>query len=182
MGEIHQAPAVLRFVAVFSQHEAALEWAEQEATSVWGVVALKSAAFSFDATDYYEASMGPGLRKQFWAFEQLADPGKLADWKLAANRWEKEYAEIAGHDEPRPLNIDPGYLTLGKLVLASTKDHAHRIYLRDGIYAETTLYYKDKQWQAREWTFADYRREDYHAFFDQCREYLKQRLRKEPRA
>ncbi len=182
MGDIHQAPAVLRIMAAFSRHGAALKWAEQTATATWGAVALTNKPFPFDATDYYEASMGTGLRKQFWAFEQLADPGELADWKLAANQWEKEYAEIAGHDEPRPLNIDPGYLTLGKLVLASTKDHSHRIYLRDGIYAETTLYYKDKQWQAREWTFPDYRREDYHAFFDQCREFLKQRLRKEPRA
>jgi hypothetical protein len=63
-------------------------------------------------------------------------------------------------------------MTPAKLVLASTKDHAHRIYLSQGIYAEVTLFYRDREWQAREWTFPDYRRADYHAFFDACRNYL----------
>ncbi|MFP6659163.1 MAG: DUF4416 family protein, partial [Pirellulales bacterium] len=95
-------------------------------------------------------------------------------------QWEQQYAVEAQTAELRPLNIDPGYLSRGKLVLASTKDHSHRIYLRDGIFAEATLYYKDRQWQSREWTFPDYRRADYHAFFERCRDYLKGRLRREP--
>jgi hypothetical protein len=182
MGEIQQPEQVLPIVAAFSCHEAALAWAADRATAEWGGTALTSDAIAFDATDYYQSSMGSGLRKQFWAFEQFADQGDLAERKILTNQWEQQYAEGANHGEPRPLNIDPGYLSRGKLVLASTKDHSHRIYLRDGIYAEVTLYYKDKQWQAREWTFPDYRRADYHAFFDQCRDYLKERLRKELRA
>ena len=70
------------------------------------------------------------------------------------------------------MNIDPGYLTQAKLVLASTKDHAHRIYLDRGIFAEVTLFYKDRHWQHRDWTFPDYRRADYHAFFDECRQFF----------
>jgi hypothetical protein len=78
----------------------------------------------------------------------------------------------------RPLNLDPGYLELAKLVLASTKDHAHRIYLGQGIHAEVTLQYRQKAgWQPQPWTFPDYRRADYHEFFDRCREYLHRRLR-----
>jgi hypothetical protein len=117
--------------------------------------------------------MGPSLEKCFFAFERLVDPGELADRKWQANAWEAEYAESAGHEEPRPLNVDPGYLTPAKLVLASTKDHAHRIYLSRGIYAEVTLFYKDRRWQHRAWTFADYRRADYQRFFTECREYLR---------
>ena len=79
--------------------------------------------------------------------------------------------------EPRPLNLDPGYLTLGKLVLASTKDFAHRIYLSRGIYAEVTLYYRHGRWEHHQFTFADYRREDYQHFFSQCRDVLHRRLR-----
>jgi hypothetical protein len=71
------------------------------------------------------------------------------------------------------LNLDPGYITQAKLVLASTKDHAHRIYLADGIFAEVTLSYKHRRWQPHEWTFPDYRRDDYQAFFTQCRDYLR---------
>ena len=76
------------------------------------------------------------------------------------------------HAEPRPLNLDPGYITPAKLVLASTKDHAHRIYLRDGIFAEVTLVYRQRKWQPLEWTYPDYRRDDYQRFFTQCREWL----------
>ena len=62
-------------------------------------------------------------------------------------------------------------------MLASTKDHAHRIYLARGIYAEVTLYYKHRCWQSGEFTFADYRRDDYQQFFTQCRDLLRERRR-----
>jgi hypothetical protein len=69
----------------------------------------------------------------------LIDPGRLAEIKRLTNEWEAEYAALEIHPEPRPLNLDPGYITAAKLVLASTKDQGHRIYLRDGIFAEVTL-------------------------------------------
>lgn len=125
--------------------------------------------------------MGPGLLKTFFALERPFEAARLPEVKLLTNRWEEEYAATAGLPEPRPLNLDPGYLTLAKLVLASTKDHAHRIYLSDGIFAEVTLYYSQRRWQVREWTFADYRRDDYQAFFTQCREYFRQHIRPEAR-
>jgi hypothetical protein len=102
---------------------------------------------------------------------------KLSFSKLLTNQWEVEYAQAAGLPEPRPLNLDPGYLTLGELVLASTKDFAHRIYVGRGIHAEVTLYYKHPRWQHHEYTFADYRREDYQRFFSDCREWLHRRQR-----
>jgi hypothetical protein len=95
------------------------------------------------------------------------------------NRWEEEYAAASDHAESRPLNLDPGYLTLGKLILASTKDFAHRIYLARGIYAEVTLQYKHRRWQHHEYTFPDYRRADYQQFFSECRDTLHERLQKE---
>ncbi|MBO7722915.1 MAG: DUF4416 family protein, partial [Thermoguttaceae bacterium] len=75
----------------------------------------------------------------------------------------------------RPLNLDPGYIDLGKFVLASTKDHGHRIYLRDGIFAEITLSYSQKRWQALPWTYADYKNEANQVFLTDCRNYLHQR-------
>ena len=150
-----------------------LEWGLEQAAAHWGPVALSSAPFIFAETSYYEPTMGGPLEKRFWAFERLIDPAELVERKLQANDWEAKYAELGDHAEPRPLNLDPGYLTPAKLVLASTKDHAHRLYLSRGIYAEVTLYYKDRHWQPRDWTFADYRRADYAQFFDACREYLR---------
>jgi len=173
MGEILQPVPVLPLVAAFSRYPAALQWARDRIEAAWGPIQLASPLFFFEETAYYEPTMGPGIQKCFWALKQRADPGAVVDWKLQANAWEREYAEESGHAEPRPLNLDPGYITSSKLVLATTKDHAHRIYLSRGIYAEVTLFYKHRSWQHRDWTFPDYRRADYQQFFSQCRDYLR---------
>jgi hypothetical protein len=173
MGAIHPPSPALLMVAAFSRYDEAIDWARERIAAQWGSIALESPRFAFDETRYYDPTMGAGLKKCFWAARAPVDPGALAERKLEANLWEGEYASLARHAESRPLNIDPGYLTLAKLVLASTKDHAHRLYLGAGIYAEVTLSYRDRRWQAHEWTFPDYRRADYQAFFTECRDYLK---------
>ena len=172
MGEIHQPIPVLLIVAASSRHAAALELARERVAQEFGTLALTSEAFAFTETDYYTATMGADLKKQFLACRPTIDPGKLARIKRRTNEWEAEYAALGRHPEPRPVNLDPGYITPAKLVLASTKDHAHRIYLAQGIYAEVTLAYRRHEWQAMEWTYPDYRRADYQTYFTQCREYL----------
>jgi hypothetical protein len=179
MGEITPPTDVLLLLAAFSRHAVALEWAQKKAIDVWGPIAAASEPFSFAETEYYEPTMGPGLAKCFWAFERRIDPAELVEVKLQTNAWEAEYAKQADHREARPLNLDPGYLTPAKLVLASTKDHAHRLYLARGIFAEVTLSYKNRHWQAHPWTFPDYRRADYQAYFSQCRAYLRDRERED---
>lgn len=134
---------------------------------------LASPAFDFTETEYYQTTMGAGLKKQFLAFENPIDPERLIDCKLESNTWETQYAALKTHDEPRPLNLDPGYITLAKLVLASTKDHAHRLYLGRGIFAEITLSYRAGAWQPSQWTYPDYRRLDFQRFFLECRDLLK---------
>jgi hypothetical protein len=164
---------VVRLLAVITRHEVALAWAIERATSAWGPIARRSSTFAFVETDYYQPTMGNDLGKTFLTFEQLADPADVGRWKHETNAWEVEYASLDNHAEPRPLNLDPGYLTPAKLVLASTKDHAHRIYLGDGMYAEVTLFFKRGAWQAGDFTFPDYRRADYHAFFSEVRDFLR---------
>jgi hypothetical protein len=177
MGEPTAPAPVMLVLAAFSRHRQALDWARRRAEEAWGPLLLASPEFAFTETDYYESSMGAGLTKQFFAFRRLTDADGLVAIKLETNRWEAEYGTIGGHREPRPLNLDPGYLTLAKLVLASTKDHAHRIYLAHGIYAEVTLHYKHDRWQHHDWTFPDYRRADYHQFLTECRRELRRLLR-----
>lgn len=177
MGQPTPHPPVLLLLAAVSRYEAALNWAAEQAARAWGPIADRSEAFAFTETDYYQATMGGELRKQFLAFERPVAPERLVDVKLQTNAWEEEYARTAGHAEPRPLNLDPGYLTAAKLVLASTKDHSHRIYLERGIYAEVTLYYRGGRWQPREWTYPDYRRDDFQAFFSRVRDGWQRRAR-----
>ena len=173
MGSASSAAPVVLLVAAFSRYDDALNWVRDKLQVEFGPLQLESPRFDFVETAYYEKSMGAGLRKTFFAFERLIDPGALPDIKRQTNAWERDYASASQHAEERPLNLDPGYITEPKLVLASTKDHAHRLYLRDGIYAEITLYFQHGAWQKSPWTFPDYQRADYQAFFTACREYVK---------
>jgi hypothetical protein len=173
MGSISTPHPVLLLVAVSSRYEAALDWARERIAAEFGTLGAVSEVFAFTETVYYTATMGTDLLKQFVVPTQTIDPGRLPAIKRMTNDWEIEYASQTDHPEPRPLNLDPGYLTLAKLVLASTKDHAHRIYLADGIYAEVTLSYRGKAWQPFDWTYPDYRRADFQQFFTECRDLLK---------
>jgi len=144
----------------------------------FGPVDLESDLWPFDQTDYYEAEMGPDLKRLFLAFEQLIRPDLLAGTKDETNQIEQRIAaDCAALEIPRPVNLDPGYIDLGKLVLATTKDRSHRLYLGQGIYAEVTLHFVDKRWQVWPWTYPDYHRPEYHAFFHRARDRLREQRR-----
>ncbi|MFH1745691.1 MAG: DUF4416 family protein [Planctomycetota bacterium] len=154
-----------------------LRRARQLLKRTYGPVDLESDFWPFTQTDYYETEMGPDLTRWFLGFERLIRPDNLAEIKLRTNDLEELMTkQCLLPDRPRPVNLDPGYLNLAQLVLATTKDHAHRLYLGLGIHAEVTLYFKDGQWQTWPWTYPDYREPHYHAFFTQVRErYREQR-------
>ena len=169
------APALL-VVAAFSRHEGAFVAAREAMERSFGPVALASEAFSFDQTAYYEPTMGADLRKQLWAFRDLIDPDRLAELKHRTNALEASIAAGGTYAEGRPINLDPGYLVLGKFLLATTKDQAHRVYLRDGIYAEVTLHYHAGAFRPWEWTYADYRLPGVLAFLEEARTLYRGRL------
>ena len=121
--------------------------------------------------------MGRGLRKCLFAFRDLVAPDCLPAVKLHTNAVEAELAALGTYPEPRPLNLDPGVLSLGKFLLATTKDQAHRIYLRDGIFAEVTLRFEAGAFEPWPWTYADYREPAVRDFLRQARDYYRGRLR-----
>jgi hypothetical protein len=176
MGKIEQPRPVLLIAAVTSRNSDAFEWTIEQTESHWGPVALKSPIFDFTETSFYTESMGTELKKQFLAFETLYDSGGIANTKHTSNDLELAYAAQSDHPESRPVNIDPGYITEAKLVLVTTKDRDHRIYLQNGIYAEVTLHYRAKQWHSSRWTYPDYQREDFQEFFSRCRSHLRQAI------
>ena len=177
MGQSRSPEAALLVVAGFSRRPEALEWAAQRLSETYGTVALTSPAFDFHHTRYYESTMGPGLRKQFLVFADRVCLDSLPDIKRHTNSLEGELAGSGTYPEGRPLNLDPGLLTLGKFILATTKDQAHRIYMRDGIFAEITLRFEAGQYVPWPWTYADYREPEVRAFLKEAREYYRARLR-----
>ncbi|MBI5826540.1 MAG: DUF4416 family protein [Deltaproteobacteria bacterium] len=120
----------------------------------FGPADLLSEPMEFSHTAYYDSEFGGPIRRKMASFEPLMEIGELAEIKLFTNALEDEYLREGGG---RRINIDPGYLTLDKLVLASCKDFSHRIYLSGGVYAEVTLMYVGHGFTALPWTYPDYR-------------------------
>ncbi len=149
----------------------AVEWAfvEDALAADFGEIDLHSPTWPFDFTDYYDHETGPGVQRTFVAFERLVAMDALPDIKRRTNEIEAELARRLDVPAPRPVNLDPGYVDAAKLVLATTKDQAHRIYLRDGLYAEVTLTFRGGRFEAWPWTYLDYASGRYHEFFGQVR-------------
>jgi len=179
LAEIQLVEPVVRFCGIISRHDDTLQWALELISKHWGKPVIQSPPIEFEAGGYYRASMGDDLIKTLVAFEGFQDPGELTDWKLATNQWESDYAALGLHNETRPLNLDPGYTSQAKLVLATTKDRDHRLYLRNGIFAEVTLTYVRKKWEHHRWSYPTYRGEEVTKFAQLCREHLRRYLQQE---
>lgn len=166
MGEVREPQPVKVFVGVLTAEPSALPQLRGSLEKLLGPVDCESQLLEFDFTNYYEPEMGSGLKRQFWGFRRLAQPESLVDMKLATNRLEQASAA----NGKRKVNVDPGYLTAARLVLASTKDFGHRLYLGKGIYGEVTLMYQKRGFRPLPWTYPDYRSEAYHRFFRELRQ------------
>ncbi len=139
-------------VSLFSADRQLLEVVIKELAGRFGRPDLVSEPLPFDYTDYYEREMGPGLVRRMVAFEELIRPESLPDIKLITNGIED--SPVA--EGRRRINIDPGYINRCHLILATGKPYSHRPYLRDGIYADVTLVYRDGSYHPLEWTYPDY--------------------------
>ena len=159
-------PPVKLIVGFIFKEEVILEKTKSILKRYFGPIDFTSQILSFSHTRYYEAEFGQDLKRQFISFKRLILPQKLARIKIITNRIEKKLS----YYNKRLINIDPGYLSLSKLVLASTKDYKHRIYLNHGMYAEVTLFYQNKTFQAWEWTYPDYKTQEYISIFNKIRE------------
>jgi hypothetical protein len=174
LGEIRLAGPVKLVVGILAKDREWLARARERLGSVFGRSDVESREAPFGSTDYYAREMGEGLIRQWVGFESLVMPEGLPGIKRRTNLLEEEMA-LAGR---RRANLDPGYVNDARLILATTKDFAHRIYLGAGIYAETTMVYKEGAFRPLEWTYPDYRSKESREFFQQARElYLTQRER-----
>jgi hypothetical protein len=160
-------PAKL-FVGLLYRDEETYMVALDRMVEKFGKIETKSNPFNFDFTEYYFKEMGRPLIKRFIIFERIIDRGELASIKKYTNNLEKEFA-VNGK---RRINIDPGYITKANLVLATTKEFPHRIYLGEGIYAEVTLTFKKNGCNYFEWTYQDFKTPWVCGFFLKARKKL----------
>ena len=164
-------------VGMISAFDDAFRLAEEELCAQFGTIDLRSPEFLFDLTDYYEEQMGVNLKRRFLSFADLIDPDRLPDVKLQTNALERELGTRRTWTVARPINIDPGYITSSKLVLATAKDYSHRIYIGRGIYAEVTLSFVSGHFEPSPWTYPDYRTDQYLSWFGEVREMYSKTLK-----
>ena len=167
---------VCRFAGLLAGSEEQLAAARFELAQWYGKIDDVSEVVPFTFTQYYDDEMGRNLLRQWVRFEALFNPEHLAKCKLETNMAEtllaRQFREKGKENVPgplRPINIDPGYVHRYKVILATTKDHSHRVYIAEGIYGEVTLHWHQNRWTAWPWTYADYQSEAAQRFFVKAR-------------
>jgi hypothetical protein len=181
MWELQEPKPVKLIVGILASDERCLAAARDAVFASLGPADRVSEAWPFEQTDYYGDEIGPRVLRQFVSIERLIDPGDLAEIKHRTNEIEQRLAATLGTAFPRPVNLDPGVIEPSKLILASTKNFAHRIYIGRNMYAEVTLVFDKGRWRDLPYTFPDYHRAEYQEFFSAVRSRLVEQLRQKIR-
>ena len=172
MGNVNLPDKVKLVITVFSQDKKRIEKVKSILSKRFGLIDYESYDLKL-ITNYYEDELGPNLVRQFYAFKKLINRDKIAGIKLYTNKLEDKFRM----NNKRVINIDPGYLSLGKFILATTKNQQQRLYLKNGIFAECALRYKNGGFIAWDWTYPDYATEEYRKVLSEIREVYFRQIR-----
>jgi hypothetical protein len=160
------------FIGILTASEDYLYLAETQLIKKFGFIDFKTPNIPFIHTEYYN-SIGNELFKVLISFEKLIPREKIVPIKLYTNKLEKKI-----HNDNRKINIDPGYITLSNVYLASCKEYFHRAYLNKGVYLENELKYVEKRYQPWDWTYPDYKKMEYFDFFYNVRKIYYSQIKK----
>lgn len=159
--------------SIFSHHKQSIDTVIGELEESFGPTDWISPGLFFDRTRYYAREMGWPLHRRFISFKNLIRPNDIVEIKLETNRVENKYLQ----DGKRRINIDPGYISLERLILATGKNYTHRIYLSKGIYADLTLVFHKNSFRPLKWTYRDYADQVIIGYFNDVREKYKKQIR-----
>ena len=176
MGSIRNFNPVKLFVGVLVSNENLIAGVETELSATFGAVDYRSPVIPFTFTDYYRNETGDDILRVLLSFERLIEADRLPEIKHFTNELEKRFA-AADTAVPRPVNLDPGYLEHAKVILASTKNFYHRMYLGKGIFGEVTMHFRNGAYEFFPWTYPDYQSKDYQKFFLDMRAIYRPQLR-----
>ncbi|MBW1996344.1 MAG: DUF4416 family protein [Deltaproteobacteria bacterium] len=173
MSKPGQARDVKLISSIFSAQEQLIDAAIARMEDLFGPVDWRSPLLPFDRTRYYEKEMGWPLQRRFLSFRNLVRPDDIVEIKLKTNDLEAEFRV----GDRRTVNIDPGYIALERMILATGKNYTHRIYLTRGIYGDLTLVFRRGTFTPLEWTYRDYADSQVIEYFNLVRERYKQELK-----
>jgi hypothetical protein len=177
MWKLNDPKPVKLIIGILASNYQCLHVAADSLSSKFGKIDISSEVWPFNHTDYYKEETGPRILRQFVSFKQLIVPDKLSKIKHQTNKLEQKLAKKLALPLTRPLNLDPGIIEPSKLVLATTKNYSHRIYIGKKMYAEVTLIFDKGGWQPQAYTYPDYRQQCYFDFFDKVRTRLMEQLK-----
>ncbi len=177
MWDLKEPKPVKLIVAILASEHQCLHVAIETIENKFGNIDFTSDVWPFTQTDYYKDQTGPHILRQFVTIERLIDPGKLAKIKHKTNKLEQKLAKSLALPVSRPVNLDPGIIEPSKLVLATTKNYSHRIYIGKKMYAEVTLVFDKGAWQSLPYTYPDYTQQCYFDFFVKVRTRLLEQLK-----
>jgi hypothetical protein len=171
MGSIRTFNPVKLFVGILVSEAGRLAEVESRLSAEYGAIDVQSPVIPFTFTDYYRRETGDQILRTFFSFERLIEADRLPGIKLWTNALEVEFAATGSSsgNVQRPVNLDPGYIEHSKVILASTKNFYHRMYLGGGIFGEVTMHFRNNAWEFFPWTYPDYQSEEYRKFFLQLR-------------
>jgi len=173
MSRPRDAEDVKLIASAFSSDGGLIDKVIGELEECFGPTDWRSPGLLFDRTRYYEKEMGWPLSRRFVSFEKLIRPDEIVDVKLHTNTLEGRHLR----DGNRMINIDPGYISLERLILPTGKNYTHRIYLSRGIYADLTLIFQRGGFRPLGWTYRDYAAPEVIAYFNDIRERYKKQIR-----
>ncbi len=165
MGHYKLPSKVKLIIGLLAKNEAVLEQAQSLLRPIYGPEEEVSSLIPFTWTNYYLEEVGEAPIRRFISYENLIARETIVEIKRATNELELSL----GENGLRPVNLDPGYMTLGQFFLATTKDQRQRVYLREGIFVEPTLYFEDGSFKPFEWTYRDYKSEEYWSYLLKAR-------------
>jgi len=175
MSAPREADDVKLVSSLFASQEPLLDQVIRELQGSFGPVDWTSPTLCFDRTRYYEREMGWPLYRRFVSFGRLIRPEDIVQVKLMCNQTENKYA-VGGK---RQINVDPGYISLERLILTTGKNYTHRIYLSKGIYADLSLVFRKGSFESLQWTYRDYADPIVIGYFNEVRARYKTQLRGE---
>jgi hypothetical protein len=177
MWKLKDPKPVKLIIGILAANYQCLHTAADSLSDKFGKVDFSSEVWPFDQTDYYKEQTGPRILRQFVSIKRLIEPGLLAKIKHQTNKLEQKLTKKLALPLTRPVNLDPGIIEPSKLVLATTKNYSHRIYIGKQMYAEVTLIFDKGIWRPQSYTYPDYRQQCYLDFFEKVRTRLMEQLK-----
>ncbi|MBO5879768.1 MAG: DUF4416 family protein [Clostridia bacterium] len=174
MGKIHEFQKEKLIIGVIFFDEQVLTAALEKLKEKFGDWDMVSPDYSFSDgySTYYDSELGGKGTRRIYSFETTVEPDMQAEIKEFTNDLENSFLGEGG----RLINLDPGLMSHGRFMLATTKDASFRIPLKRGIYTEMTLFYARGAWQKLPWTYMDYQSDTVISFLEKVRrKYLTQR-------